>query len=89
MQTSVRIEGANCPECFNATLADLAALDGVRGVHGSIAGPCIELEHEVPFEVIDRTIRNRLHGIEMFANEIRMVALEPVPVVACPHHPTG
>lgn len=89
MQTSVRIEGANCPECFNATLDDLARLDGVRHVHGSFAGPCIEIDHDVVFEVIDRTIRNRLHGVEMYANEIRMVPLEPTSVVTCPHHPGG
>lgn len=87
MQTSVRIDGANCPTCFNETLDALAHLDGVRRVHGSFAGPCIEIDHEVPLETIDSTIRGRLHGIEMFANEIRMVPLEPVPLVTrCAHH---
>jgi len=80
MQTTLKIDGANCPTCFNETLDDLTKLDGVRSVHGSVAGPCIEIEHEAEaeLEVINRTIRNRLHGIEMFANEIRMVPLEPV-----------
>jgi regulator of cell morphogenesis and NO signaling len=78
MQTTLRIDGANCPTCFNETLDDLTRLDGVRRVQGSVAGPCIEIDHEVELEVITDAIRNRLHGIEMFANEIRMVPLEPV-----------
>ncbi len=78
MQTSLRIEGANCPTCFNETLDALGRLDGVRSVRGSLAGPCIEVDHDVEIEVITGLIRDRLHGIEMFANEIRMVPLEPV-----------
>jgi regulator of cell morphogenesis and NO signaling len=87
MHTSVRIDGANCPTCFNETLDALARLDGVRNVHGSFAGPCIEIDHDIPLKAIDSTIRGRLHGVEMFANEIRMVPLEPVPLTAaCAHH---
>ena len=87
MQTSLRIDGANCPTCFNETLEDLARLDGVRGVHGSFAGPCIEVDHDAALETITGAIRNRLHGIEMFANEVRMVPLEPVALTTtCTHH---
>lgn len=87
MQTSLRVDGANCPRCFNETLDALADLDGVRSVHGSFAGPCIEIDHDAPLETITGTIRDRLHGIEMFSNEIRMVPLEPLPLTAmCPHH---
>jgi regulator of cell morphogenesis and NO signaling len=88
MQTTLRIDGANCPTCFNETLDDLARLDGVRSVHGSLAGPCIEIDHdvEVGFETIAGAVRNRLHGVEMFANEIRMVPLEPVATSTCSHH---
>ena len=87
MQTSVRIDGANCPTCFNETIDALSQLDGVRRVHGSFAGPCLEIDHDIPLETINRTIRGRLHGIEMFANEIRMVPLEPVPMTTtCAHH---
>jgi hypothetical protein len=83
----LRIDGANCPTCFNETLDDLAHLDGVRQVHGSVAGPCIEIDHDVPIEVIERTIRNRLHGVEMYSNEIRMVPLEPVALTTtCDRH---
>lgn len=87
MQTSLRIDGANCPTCFNETLDDLARLDGVRSVHGSVAGPCIEVDHDVAIEAITAAIRNRLHGIEMFSNEIRMIPLEPVVMsTTCTHH---
>ena len=88
MQTSLRIDGANCPTCFNETLDALAHLDGVRAVHGSFAGPCIEIDHDdVIFDVLAETVRNRLHGIEMFSNEIRMVPLDPVAIsTPCPHH---
>ncbi len=88
MQTSLRIEGANCPTCFNETLDDLAGVDGVRAVHGSFEGPCIEIEHEgVAMDVLSTTIRNRLHGIEMFANEVRMVPLQVVQLTCeCSRH---
>ncbi len=87
MQTSVRIDGANCPTCFNETLDALAHLEGVRRVHGSFAGPCIEIDHDIELDTIDSTIRGRLHGVEMFSNEIRMVPLEPVPMTTtCAHH---
>lgn len=86
MQTTLRIDGANCPTCFNQTLDDLARLDGVRSVHGSVAGPCIEVDHDVALEAITAAVRNRLHGIEMFANEVRMVPLEPMVMsMACTH----
>jgi regulator of cell morphogenesis and NO signaling len=87
MQTSVRIDGANCPTCFNETIDALAHLDGVRRVTGSFAGPCLEIDHDISLQTIDTTIRGRLHGVEMFANEIRMVPLEPVSVTTtCAHH---
>ena len=87
MQTSLHIDGANCPTCFNETIEDLAQLDGVHSVHGSFAGPCIEIDHDTALETIAGAIRNRMHGIEMFGNEIRMVPLEPVALSgACAHH---
>jgi regulator of cell morphogenesis and NO signaling len=87
VRTTLRIDGANCPTCFNQTLDDLADLDGVRSVHGSFAGPCIEVDHDIALDAITGAVRNRLHGIEMFANEIRMVPLEPVTIsTTCTHH---
>ncbi len=57
MQTSLRIEGANCSACFNETLDALTPIDGVRSVQGSFAGPCIDIDHDVPIETITGTIR--------------------------------
>ena len=88
MKTSLRVDGANCPVCFNETLDDLAHLDGVRAVHGSIDEPCIEIDHDdvVALDAIAATIRNRLHSVEMFANELKMMPVEPVEFSACTHH---
>jgi regulator of cell morphogenesis and NO signaling len=86
MHTSLRIDGANCPTCFNETLDALIHLDGVHTVRGSFAGPCIEVDHDARLDAITATIRSRLHGIEMFANEVRMVPVEPVSLAtACAH----
>lgn len=91
MQTSLRIVGANCSSCFNETLDALAHLDGVRSVRGSIAGPCIEIDHDgTTLDLLTSTIRDHLHGVEMFANEIRMVPLDPVTIsTACGHCHVG
>jgi copper chaperone CopZ len=87
MQTSLRLPGANCPTCFNETLDALGQLDGVRAVSGSFAGPCIEIDHDGSLEGITGIIRDRLHGIEMFSNEIRMVPLGSVELAEpCSHH---
>lgn len=86
MHTSVRIEGANCPTCFNETLDAIARLEGVRSVHGSMSGPCIEIDHDLPLETIQGTIRGRLHGVEMFGSEFSMVPLEPLATICPLHH---
>jgi regulator of cell morphogenesis and NO signaling len=88
MQTSLRIDGANCSTCFNETLEALTGIDGVRAVHGSVVGPCIEIDHDgITLDVITATIRTHLHGIEVFSNETRMVPLEPVEITAeCARH---
>lgn len=87
MQTSVQIDGANCPTCFNEAIEALANLDGVRHVHGSFAGSCLQIDHDIALETINSTIRDRLRGVEMFANEIRMVPLDPVPMTTpCAHN---
>jgi hypothetical protein len=86
MQTTLRIDGANCSICFNEALQDLAQIDGVRALQGSIAGSCIEIDHDddVAVEVLTATIRDHLHGIKMYSNEIHMVPLDPVPA-PCVH----
>lgn len=88
MQTTLHIDGANCPTCFNETLDELGQIDGVRAVHGSFAGPCIEVDHdEVALDVITATVRDRLHGLDVLSSEIRMLPLEPsVLSTSCSHH---
>ena len=81
MQTTLRVDGANCSFCFNEALDDLGRIDGVRAVHGSIGRSCIEIDHDdAALDVITATVRDHLHGIEMFSNEIRMVPLDAVAV---------
>jgi regulator of cell morphogenesis and NO signaling len=91
MHTSLHVDGANCPICYDQTLDALGHLDGVRAVRGSIAGPCIEIEHdEGVADSIVTVVRDRLHGVELFANEIRMMPIEPVAMSApCPRHPSA
>lgn len=92
MQTSLRIVGANCPTCFNETIEALGRLAGVRAVHGSLAGPCIEIDHDddLAVDAIAATIRTMLHGVEMFSNETGMAALDPVAIATpCAHHRAG
>jgi regulator of cell morphogenesis and NO signaling len=88
MQTSLRIEGANCPSCFNETLDALTRLPGIKAVRGSFSGPCIEIDHDdVGLEAITGTIRSHLRGVEMFSSEVRMIPLVPVALsVTCVHH---
>jgi copper chaperone CopZ len=80
MHTTLHIDGANCSICFNEALQDLAQIEGVGAVQGSFAGSCIEIEHDddVPVDVLAATIRDHVHGIAMYANEVRMVPLDPV-----------
>lgn len=88
MHTTVHIDGANCSICFNEALDGLGRLAGVTAVHGSIAGSCIEVDHDdVALDALTAAIRDHLHGVEMFSNEIRMVPLDPVAVsTPCLHH---
>jgi regulator of cell morphogenesis and NO signaling len=79
MKTTLTVEQANCPACFGETLDELRRLDGVRAVYGSIAGPCIEIDHDdVALDVLTATVRDRLHGVAMYSNEIHMVPVDPV-----------
>lgn len=88
MRTTVLVERANCPACFNETLERLGQLEGVHAVHGSVSGPCIEIDHDgIAPDVLTAVVRDRLHGVEMYANEIRMVPLDPrAQHGPCGHH---
>jgi len=84
VNTTLRVDGANCSLCFNDTLDELRAANGVAGVQGSIFTSLIDVAHDasITTATLATILRNRLHGIEMYANEIRMVPLAPVAV--CP-----
>lgn len=88
MKTTFTVKEANCPTCFEVALDALGAIDGVNAVHGSVAGPCIEIDHDsVEPDRLATTIRQHLHGTEMYASEMMMVAVEPLPgAPACDHH---
>lgn len=89
MQTSLDLLKANCPYCFNETLDDLARLDGVNSVHGSIGGSCVVIDHDdaVTVDQLIERIHGHLHGVEMFSNEIQMVPIDPAVLARpCVHH---
>jgi copper chaperone CopZ len=79
MHTTLRIEGANCSFCFNEAVDELQRTKGVTAVVGSIAGPCIDITHDaaIDAETLTAVVRNHVRAVEMFANEVRMVPLEP------------
>ena len=87
IHTTLRIDGANCSACFNDVLESLRQAAGVRHVTGSISESFIEIDHadDVGLDDLADIARPHAHGIEMYANEIRMVPLEPTP---CDHHRT-
>ncbi len=88
MLMSLSIDGANCPVCLNETIDSLRGLEGVRTVHASLAGPCIEIIHdEIASEAIAATIRDRLRRVELFSNEIGMAPVETAPLATpCQRH---
>lgn len=79
MHTTLRIDGANCSACFNDVLDDLRHAAGVRHVDGSISESWIEIDHnhEVGLDVLVNIVRPHARGIEMYANEIQMIPLQP------------
>jgi hypothetical protein len=91
MRTVLNVEGADCPICFGETIDALSRIEGVRAVRGSIAGPCIEIDHDdAEVDVLASTVRDRLHGVAMFANEVDMVPIElAVDSAPCVHRPSG
>lgn len=89
MQTTLDLNGANCPYCFHDTLARLGRIDGVSNVHGSMGGSCIVIDHDddVAVDTLVAMIHGHLHGIEKFSNEIEMVSVDLSPLArSCTHH---
>lgn len=86
MITTFNVQRANCPTCLDETLDALRRLPGVRAVHGSVDGPCIEIDHDgADSDALFASVRTHLHGVEMSANEIVMVPIEPEVAVLCAH----
>ena len=88
MLTTFRIDGANCSICFNDAVDELKRTEGVFDVKGSMAGPCIDITHDDSVDADDLAsiVRSHVHGVAMYANEIRMIPLEPfVTHCACGH----
>lgn len=85
MHTTLRIDGANCASCFNDVLDSLRQAAGVRHIDGSITESWIEIDHndDVGLDELVDIVRPHARGIEMYANEIRMIPLNPTP---CNHH---
>ncbi len=79
MHTTLRIDGANCPFCFNDAIDELKLASGVLDVQGSLTGPCIDITNDATadVDVLTSIVRERVHGTSMYANEIEMVPLEP------------
>jgi copper chaperone CopZ len=88
VHTSIHVEGANCPNCFNDTIEVVAQLDGVEKVFGSFAGPCIEVDHdETVINKITEIIQAQLHGIAMYADEAGMTPIKiSTTTDICTHH---
>lgn len=87
--TELRVRGADCPSCLNATLDALRAVPGVRAVDTSSVAGCLAIDHDdLDPEHLARVIRDHLRGVEMFGAEIMMVSVEPlVADLRCRHMP--
>jgi hypothetical protein len=90
MHTELRIDGANCPVCLNATLEALRGTRGVRSVVTSSAAGCLAIDHDdLDESVLVDTIREHLHGVDMSSAELVMVSVDPLVVdLSCRHHPS-
>jgi len=79
MHTELRIEGANCPTCLNATLDALRQLPGVDRVALSSASGCLAIDHAgVDQARLADVIRDRLHGVTTYGAELVMVSVDPL-----------
>ena len=87
MQTTLRVDGANCALCLNELIDRLRALDGINSVNSSISQGCIAIDHDdlVEADLVD-LIGTSLHGITMASNEIVSTNINPIiSVLHCTH----
>jgi len=75
----VRIEGANCPQCLEATKSRLRAEDGVTAVSSSMSGTCLKIEHHgLARQRLSGILQDQLHGWDVALNgEIVIVTITP------------
>ncbi|MCU1391335.1 MAG: hypothetical protein JWL72_4673 [Ilumatobacteraceae bacterium] len=86
MHTNLRVDGANCPLCFNDLLVRIRSLPGISLVESSISEGCIAVDHDDHTDLV-ALIGSPLHGIAMASNEIVMTSIDPVvAVLQCGHH---
>ena len=90
METELRIDGANCPTCLNATIDALRATPGVHRVAAASADGCLAIVHDdLDVGSLVDTIRAHLHGqgVGTSSAEIVIVSVEPlVAELRCDHH---
>lgn len=91
MRTEMRIDGADCPTCLDATIDALRAVPGVRQVVTSITAGCLAIDHDdLDVAMLVDTVRSHLHGVSMASAEIVMISVEPlVTEIHCSHGETG
>lgn len=87
MHTEMRIDGANCPACLNATLDVLRSLPGVRAVDTVSSDGCLAVDHDgTDAGQLTAAIRDELHGVEVYGAELMMVSVDPLVVDCQCHH---
>ena len=90
MRTELRIDGANCPTCLNATLDVLRDTPGVSGVTTSSTSGCLAIEHDgLDAPRLAEIVREHLHGVELAGAEIVMVSVDPLVADLHCHHASG
>lgn len=91
MRTELRVEGADCPFCWNDVVDGLRHIDGVTSVTNSMSAGCIAIEYEgIDLASLVQIVHTSLHGVAMSANEIVMSSIDPVvAVLHCTHGATG
>lgn len=84
---TIDITGADCSWCLNDTLDAVRQLDGVTSVRSSMAGGCVQVDHElVDVAPVIEVLRSGLRGSDVSTNQAQIVAVEPaVTTGSCSH----
>jgi hypothetical protein len=87
-QFEIRVRGANCPLCLEATKERIRAEDGVIAVSSSMSGTCLKVDHHgLARSRLFAILREHLHGWDIALNgETVMVTVTPeVAELHCGH----